>query len=323
MNYPHIIELILHFLRVTCLPFKPPAAGVAVVCFCASYEGPMVPRSYSRVKMISITAHKCSSSSALKADKHLIQQAKLGVLLLGVFAARVRVFFHQENISLFTLENNKQRIQHELRLQSHIFWIHVRIFVLSPGYHRLHDVVRPRQLPRPLTRRHALPVFIDERYDVLQPEITNGRMWAWDFHRIKHWASYRICNLWEWTHLVFGEHGLWVLILRSGSPCQVCQGGETHLLQIWTTNTTDRLGKGKSWYLRHIWGGFYQTPTGLFPEEVGVAAVMAHVAVKHVVGHKGKTGSVAEEKVKEWTGEWTTQLFPLWGPRILLPSLLL
>lgn len=35
-------------------------------------------------------------------------------------------------------------------------------------------------------------------------------------------------------------------------------------------------------------------PTGLFPEEVGVAAVVAHVAVEHVVGHEGQTGPVGE-----------------------------
>lgn len=35
-------------------------------------------------------------------------------------------------------------------------------------------------------------------------------------------------------------------------------------------------------------------PTGLFPEEVCVAAVMADIAVKHVVGHEGKTCPVEE-----------------------------
>ncbi len=37
--------------------------------------------------------------------EYLVQQAKFGVLLLWVFTAGVRVFLHQENISLFTLEN--------------------------------------------------------------------------------------------------------------------------------------------------------------------------------------------------------------------------
>lgn len=32
------------------LPFNPPAVGAAVVCFCVSYEGPMVPRSYRNFK---------------------------------------------------------------------------------------------------------------------------------------------------------------------------------------------------------------------------------------------------------------------------------
>lgn len=40
------------------------------------------------------------------------------------------------------------------------------------------------------------------------------------------------------------------------------------------------------------------TPTCLFSEEVRVAAVMAHVAVKHIIGHKGKTGPVEKEKGK-------------------------
>lgn len=37
------------------------------------------------------------------------------------------------------------------------------------------------------------------------------------------------------------------------------------------------------------------SPTCLFSEEIGVAAVMAHVAVKHIVGHEGKTGPAEEE----------------------------
>lgn len=36
--------------------------------------------------------------------------------------------------------------------------------------------------------------------------------------------------------------------------------------------------------------------TCLFPEEVCVATVMAHIAVKHIIGHEGQTGSVEEEK---------------------------
>ena len=39
-----------------------------------------------------------------------------------------------------------------------------------------------------------------------------------------------------------------------------------------------------------------KTPTCLFPEEVCVAAVMAHVAVKHIIGHKGKTGPVEKDE---------------------------
>lgn len=40
--------------------------------------------------------------------EYLVQQAKFGVLLLRVFTARVRVFLHQENISLFTLQNEQK-----------------------------------------------------------------------------------------------------------------------------------------------------------------------------------------------------------------------
>lgn len=36
-------------------------------------------------------------------SQYLIQKAKLGVLLLWVFTSRIRSFFHQKNISLFTL----------------------------------------------------------------------------------------------------------------------------------------------------------------------------------------------------------------------------
>lgn len=40
--------------------------------------------------------------------QYLVQQAKFGVLLFWVFAARVRMFLHQENISFFTLGEKKQ-----------------------------------------------------------------------------------------------------------------------------------------------------------------------------------------------------------------------
>ena len=43
---------------------------------------------------------------------------------------------------------------------------------------------------------------------------------------------------------------------------------------------------------------FRQTRTCLFSEKVGVAAVMAHIAVKHIIGHKGKTGPVETGKGK-------------------------
>lgn len=32
------------------LPFSPPVLGAAVVCFCVSYEGPMVPRSCGQLR---------------------------------------------------------------------------------------------------------------------------------------------------------------------------------------------------------------------------------------------------------------------------------
>lgn len=35
-----------------------------------------------------------------------------------------------------------------------------------------------------------------------------------------------------YADLVFGEHRLWVLVLRSGPPCQVSQRCEAHLLQV-------------------------------------------------------------------------------------------
>lgn len=36
---------------------------------------------------------------------YLVQKAKFRVLLFRVLTARVRVFFHQENITFFALEN--------------------------------------------------------------------------------------------------------------------------------------------------------------------------------------------------------------------------
>lgn len=39
--------------------------------------------------------------------QYLIQKAKFGVFLLWVFTSRIRSFFHQKNITLFTLEPEK------------------------------------------------------------------------------------------------------------------------------------------------------------------------------------------------------------------------
>ena len=46
--------------------------------------------------------------TALLSGEYLVQQAKFGVLFLWVFTAGVRVLLHQEDISLFTLENLHQ-----------------------------------------------------------------------------------------------------------------------------------------------------------------------------------------------------------------------
>lgn len=45
-----------------------------------------------------------------QSGQYLVQQAKLGVFLLWVFASRVRVFLHQENISLFTLKQQEKHL---------------------------------------------------------------------------------------------------------------------------------------------------------------------------------------------------------------------
>ncbi len=42
-------------------------------------------------------------------------------------------------------------------------------------YHCLHYVVGPGELPRSLTSCHALPVFVNERYDILQREMSNWK----------------------------------------------------------------------------------------------------------------------------------------------------
>ena len=39
----------------------------------------------------------------------------------------------------------------------------------------------------------------------------------------------------------------------------------------------------------------HRSPTCLLPKEIRVAAVMAHVTVKHIIGHKWETGPVEEE----------------------------
>lgn len=102
-------------IHSTPLPFSPPAAGTAAVCFWVSYEGPMFARSCRDINH-TLDAHKhslqpepfCVVRTAQQlSGTYLIQQAELGVLLLWVFAARVRVLLHQENISLFTLEKKQ------------------------------------------------------------------------------------------------------------------------------------------------------------------------------------------------------------------------
>lgn len=48
-------------------------------------------------------------------SQYLIQKAKLGVLLLWVFTSRIRSFFHQKNIPLFTL-GTKNKYVHKIKL---------------------------------------------------------------------------------------------------------------------------------------------------------------------------------------------------------------
>lgn len=69
----------------------------------------MFPRSCrhsSSVIYSTMSGHRLQTVQQL-CGQYLIQQAKLGVLLLWVFTARIRVFLHQEHVSLFTLEKKK------------------------------------------------------------------------------------------------------------------------------------------------------------------------------------------------------------------------
>lgn len=61
-------------------------------------------------------------------------------------------------------------------------------------------------------------------------------------------------------------------------------------MECGSDNTDNQLAVDLTLLLTH------KTPTCLFSEKVRVAAVMAHVAVEHIVGHEGKTGPVAEGK---------------------------
>lgn len=94
-------------------PLSPPEVGAVVVCFCVSYEGPMVPRSFDDKTEIKVILHMHTYTVVLPTQlchadceccvQYLVQQAKFWVFLLRVFASRVGVLFDQENISLFTL----------------------------------------------------------------------------------------------------------------------------------------------------------------------------------------------------------------------------
>lgn len=50
--------------------------------------------------------------------------------------------------------------------------------------------------------------------------------------RGERWFCQKFLKSVRGTYLVFGEHGLRVLVLRSGPPGEVCQSRETHLLQV-------------------------------------------------------------------------------------------
>lgn len=103
-------------------------------------------------------------------------------------------------------------------------------------------------------------------------------------------------------HLILWKHGFWVFLLSAWPPGQIGQGCEAHLLQIWKFSETTSDG----WYMNHIFSikavvfhvinnvfhYSWMSLTGLFPQKVGVATVMAYITVKHIVGHERETGSV-------------------------------
>lgn len=111
----------LNVCRFGSSPFRPPAVGVPVLCFCVSYDGPMVPRSCRKHRNIRSPPKqlcvklKCSLEKikevllweSVLSRKYLIQQTKLGELLLQVFTAGVGMLLHQENVSFFALRTPK------------------------------------------------------------------------------------------------------------------------------------------------------------------------------------------------------------------------
>ncbi len=54
-------------------------------------------------------------------------------------------------------------------------------------HHGLDDIIRPCEFAGPLTGRHALPIFVNERYDVLHKRTNNH----WN-HNIKHIALHSL-----------------------------------------------------------------------------------------------------------------------------------
>lgn len=110
---------------------------------------------------------------------HLIKQTKFGIVLFRVFAAGVGMFFHQENITLFNLKSKQHKSTFKKLYNPH--YRHKKIIIknqenlsnFSITHHSLDNIIWPCQFARPLTSRHTLPVFVNERNDVLYKKPNN------------------------------------------------------------------------------------------------------------------------------------------------------
>lgn len=185
-------------------PLSPPEVGAAVVCFCVSYEGPMFPRSFNdgretkvilhmRTYTVVWTIHLTCWWPAWRSIPDPAGQT-LGIPPRDLCCPGQGVLWRGTHLALYSGTKGKST-----KLSLQITWIHsmsaepiacaevnswltvsaFRAAILKPPtygfiplfhtkrYHCLHYVVGPREFSRPLASCHALPVLVNERYDIL------------------------------------------------------------------------------------------------------------------------------------------------------------